>query len=247
MIRWAFPLVLAVFLLCNVPEALSCNEAVCGSVVSKCLLTKSCNCDFNFDNCTCCKDCLNCLGSLYSECCSCVDMCPKPNYTSSPLSKKSHVEEFQETVPGLFNALTEAPDSYNRWNSTTFPIDIDISQYANKKEIKLLMQQNNAEQQVIPEKPNPNIYTVNCTVAFWSQCMSWTKCKSSCQSMGASSYRWFHDGCCECVGDKCINYGINESRCGSCPISDELVQDENNIDDDELDYGENDDDDEFDD
>lgn len=31
-------------------------------------------------------------------------------------------------------------------------------------------------------------------------------------SMGAKSYRWFHDGCCECVGDRCMNYGINESR-----------------------------------
>lgn len=57
-----------------------------------------------------------------------------------------------------------------------------------------------------------NIITLNCSVAYMSQCMPWTKCKASCQSMGAQSYRWFHDGCCECVGDKCINYGIAESR-----------------------------------
>ncbi|XP_066250432.1 twisted gastrulation protein homolog 1-A [Euwallacea similis] len=237
-----FPIVL--FVLSTLPsEILPCNEAVCGSVVSKCLLTKSCNCDFNFENCTCCKECLNCLGYLYNECCSCVDMCPKPNATTSALSKKSHVEEFSESsVPGLFNALTEAPDVLGRWNSTTFPIDIDVSQYSNKKEVKLLMQQNNAEQQVLPEKPNPNIYTVNCTVAFWSQCMSWAKCKTSCQTMGSSSYRWFHDGCCQCIGEKCINYGINESRCSSCPVSDDFTQDENNIDEDDMDYGENEDD-----
>lgn len=30
-------------------------------------------------------------------------------------------------------------------------------------------------------------------------------------------FSWFHDGCCECVGDKCLNYGINESRCPLCP------------------------------
>lgn len=53
---------------------------------------------------------------------------------------------------------------------------------------------------------------VNCTVAYMSQCMSWNKCKNACMSMGASSYRWFHDGCCECVGFTCLNYGINESR-----------------------------------
>lgn len=64
----------------------------------------------------------------------------------------------------------------------------------------------------------PNIVTVNCTVAFMAQCSSWNKCKASCQSMGASSYRWFHDGCCECIGERCINYGINESRCTHCPL-----------------------------
>lgn len=48
----------------------SCNELVCGSVVSKCLLTQSCNCNLNA--CTCCKKCFNCLGELYSECCGCV-------------------------------------------------------------------------------------------------------------------------------------------------------------------------------
>ena len=34
-------------------------------------------------------------------------------------------------------------------------------------------------------------------------------------------YRWFHDGCCECVGNTCINYGINESRCLECPGKDD--------------------------
>lgn len=47
-----------------------CNEAVCGSVVSKCLLTQKCKCDLK--NCTCCKECAQCLSYLYSECCSCV-------------------------------------------------------------------------------------------------------------------------------------------------------------------------------
>lgn len=64
----------------------------------------------------------------------------------------------------------------------------------------------------------PNVMTVNCTVAFMAQCISWNKCSVSCQSMGATSYRWFHDGCCECIGDTCINYGINESRCMNCPL-----------------------------
>lgn len=49
--------------------------------------------------------------------------------------------------------------------------------------------------------------------------------------------RWFHDGCCECVGSTCINYGINESRCTACPETkdDDL---EDMPDEDELDFGE---------
>lgn len=73
--------------------------------------------------------------------------------------------------------------------------------------------------------------------------MSWNKCRESCQSMGASSYRWFHDGCCECVGDTCINYGVNESRCLDCngnnlnePVS--TGQSTDIDDDEEMDYGE---------
>ena len=71
--------------------------------------------------------------------------------------------------------------------------------------------------------PLKDLITVNCTVAYMSQCMSWNKCKASCISMGASSYRWFHDGCCECVGHTCINYGINESRCLECPGPDDAA------------------------
>jgi len=68
-------------------------------------------------------------------------MCKKPNISDSALNKKSNVEDFQESAPGLFTALTEGPDTFNRWNSTIFPIDIDISQYANKKEVKLIMRE----------------------------------------------------------------------------------------------------------
>lgn len=47
-----------------------CNEAVCASIVSKCMLTQSCKCELR--NCTCCKECFSCLDYLYAECCSCV-------------------------------------------------------------------------------------------------------------------------------------------------------------------------------
>ena len=51
----------------------ACNEAVCASLVSKCMLLKSCECNMlDKNNCTCCKDCHRCLAKLYTECCSCV-------------------------------------------------------------------------------------------------------------------------------------------------------------------------------
>ena len=98
-----------------------CNEAVCASIVSKCMLTQSCKCELR--NCTCCKECFSCLDYLYAECCSCVgeskiffsnwnasncfmfelaEMCPKPNNKVSELSRKSHVEDLKEPTPDLF-------------------------------------------------------------------------------------------------------------------------------------------------
>ena len=51
------PLLLLLLLL---PPSLACNEAVCASIVSKCMLLQSCKCDLQPD-CTCCKQCFECL------------------------------------------------------------------------------------------------------------------------------------------------------------------------------------------
>lgn len=197
----------------------ACNEAVCASIVSKCMLLQSCKCDLHPD-CTCCKKCFECLDYLYSECCSCVEMCPKPNETIHELSKKSHVEDLSEHIPQLFQALTTESDPQSRWTIFTFPVDISSSVFAPAKKAPptAVIDNNNPVLDPIKEA---GLVTVNCTVAYMSQCMSWNKCKASCTSMGANSYRWFHDGCCQCVGHQCINYGINESRCSDCPLLDE--------------------------
>ena len=67
-------------------------------------------------------------------------MCPKPNDTGNALSKKSHVEDFQEPIPDLFQALMAEPDTLERWHTFTYPIDFDLSIYRPKieKEIKIL-------------------------------------------------------------------------------------------------------------
>lgn len=51
-------------------------------------------------------------------------------------------------------------------------------------------------------------------------------------------FRWFHDGCCECVGSTCINYGVNESRCRHCPESKDSDDDfDDNVDEEMQDFG----------
>lgn len=223
-------------LLCALHIVNACNEAICASVVSKCMLTQSCKCDLK--NCSCCKDCFNCLSYLYSECCSCVDMCPKPTDTPFKLTNASSVEELGDGVPGLFAALTIEPDPDERWLSITYPIDFDLNAYRSASDRQLVYHLQSLEQEAIPV--SRDILTFNCTVAYMSQCMSKMKCQSSCRSMGANSMRWFHDGCCECIGEKCIKYGINESRCMACPSeknSSSNVQDDDLMEDD-LDFGE---------
>lgn len=56
-------------------------------------------------------------------------MCPKPNYTTSALSRKSHVEDLTEAIPNLFQVLTAEPDPHQRWITFTFPVDFDITMF----------------------------------------------------------------------------------------------------------------------
>lgn len=106
------------------------------------------------------------------------------------MQKKSHTEEF-EGASALFRAMSSSPNegySYS-WSVVSFPLD-DSDQLGSG---------------------------LNCTVLYLDHCTSWNKCRQTCLKTGATSYRWFHDGCCECVGEHCINYGVNESRCRLCP------------------------------
>jgi hypothetical protein len=77
----------------------------------------------------------------HPNCLALSDLCPKPNVTDNPLSKKSHVEDFNEPVPGLFQALTAEPDAHERWLTFTYPVDFDITLFApnQEKEIKYHM------------------------------------------------------------------------------------------------------------
>lgn len=143
-----------------------------------------------------------------------AEMCPKPNVNDTSLASKSHVEELAEPQQDLFAILTEEKDHLLRWTTYSMPLKVVVMESIDSHKESAKTEGSDG---IDVEKD----IAVNCTVAYMSQCMSWNKCKSSCTSMGATSYRWFHDGCCQCVGAYCINYGLNESKCLQCPLTSE--------------------------
>ncbi|XP_055385283.1 protein twisted gastrulation-like [Condylostylus longicornis] len=202
-----------------------CNELVCGSVVSKCLLTQSCQC--TLENCSCCKDCLYCLGNLFLECCNCLNLCPQHNDTFDVLSLKSEISDFPDFIPELYNTLT-SEDEDDKWTTIRLKINFEVSKskdlkndldaenfefYDNMDDIDLYsktMKKQNLKNNFAEMLPN-------CTVIFLNNCLSNNKCMEFCSSMGAAKSRWFYDGCCECIGSVCVNYGLNANRCSECP------------------------------
>lgn len=175
-------------------STMSCNEQVCASIVSKCMLTQSCKCDLK--NCTCCKECFNCLNYLYTECCSCVDMCPKPNETQQARQLTSLPDKL-EGFPALFDALTMDQDADERWVSFTFPVDFPEALFDKEPSFRVIDSPDQNIDEIVKlhggsssSSSGSGVVTVNCTVAYVSQCLSLGKCRTQCIDMGASSMRW---------------------------------------------------------
>ena len=126
---WAV-ILLAIFGLTKL--AATCNDAVCGSIVSKCTLLQSCNCTIEEGSgeCSCCQRCHSCLEPLYTECCSCFEgFCPQRNVTLSTLD--STVFDLEDRLPELWDALLEGEDE--RWNKVVFPVELHPSLVVNQK------------------------------------------------------------------------------------------------------------------
>lgn len=176
-------------------------------------------------NCTCCHDCQICLSRLYAECCSCVGLCPPPDPNDVPY-KSSTIEILLDPIPDLFNVLTIEDDAQKRWSSFRYQVRKDAVSYTMDRlaDMETAVALHNPSNMV---EMSQKVEMVNCTVAFMADCLSLKKCKTSCKSMGAARYRWFHDyGCCQCVGDTCPGYGLSEPRCLNCPRQDKMEDDE---------------------
>ncbi|CAM9483377.1 unnamed protein product [Lampetra planeri] len=197
--------------------AMACNKVLCASDVSKCLLQELCQCKPALGNCSCCRECMLCLSTMWDDCCDCVGMCKPRNKTDSHPTAKSSVEELSDPIPSLFRALTERETTLN-WNVRSFPVAEELSHAHH-----LLLHGDTGERRR-PGRPRGMFGTwltssaPNCTVVFFNECLSINKCRMSCESVGASKYRWFHNACCECVGPDCLDYGSKHAQCLNCMV-----------------------------
>lgn len=195
----------------------SCNEAICASLVSKCLLVKACECDMsNKKNCSCCSQCSKCLAKRYPYCCSCLGLCDSLSSHDSYLNTSS-VEELSDPIPDLFGMLTgeenmASTDKDSLWTVYRYPA------------LESLMQLHQQQQKMMSAPlseaaiASMSAQALNCTVAYVNQCTSLRGCKEMCKSMGAAKLRWFHEhGCCQCVDSGCYDYGRSWPLCSRCP------------------------------
>lgn len=87
--------------------------------------------------------------------CFSVGMCNPRNYSDTPPTSKSTVEELHESIPSLFQALTEGDTQLN-WNIVSFPVAEELSHHENL--VSILETVNHPPNHNI-SVPNNNIHT----------------------------------------------------------------------------------------
>ncbi|KAF6019810.1 TWSG1 [Bugula neritina] len=185
---------LACLLIISLSLSTACNDVVCGPIVTKCQLLKSCNCDVpegkSTEDCPCCATCAACLQDKYPVCCSCVGMCEPPEIVQGAVNSSS-VEDLRDPIPGLFAALTTAGDATNdMWSVVTYPAYESLLHHKNFG--VSVDEENNMVSFSWDAEVLSTVKMENCSVAYVKDCLQLSKCKETCRSMGAARFRWFH-------------------------------------------------------
>lgn len=121
------------------------------------------------------------------------------------------MEIFSEPDTEVFKLISLAPAKRQDWHSQTLSFKLhldDLIGGGDGSSSPSLANQTTADS-LTPE--------FNCTVVYLAQCMAMNKCKQNCNSMGASAFRWFHNACCECIGEcDAAPFGDEEAKCEFC-------------------------------
>jgi len=78
----------------------TCDELACGESVATCVMTCTCA----VPECACCYDCLTCLKNMWTECCSCFNVCgllptTTTNTTSIIITDQGMVKKTTNFIP----------------------------------------------------------------------------------------------------------------------------------------------------
>lgn len=125
----------------------------------------------------------------------------------------SHVGEFKNPNEKRFKTLTETDDKLGRWR-VEFP-DLVLPGGSDEKD-KINSTLSESFLHRLWTDSNET-HRNNCSIAFIKKYLHLEECKRYCGSMGATYYRWFRSGCCECVGQHCRRSGIGQPRCILAP------------------------------
>ncbi|XP_039273365.1 twisted gastrulation protein homolog 1-A-like [Styela clava] len=209
----------------------TCNKKFCVSVVSYCTLQDKCYCNPKV-NCSCCRECAICMGKFYEHCCDCVGMCEK-NVSALLPTMMSTLNTLPDPNPELFRALTDEPIPQLKYQIVKFPVmgELAFHHHKNSDDTPIVIEHVSGKgwtysgmsateywEHVQEELHGRGNFTepMLCTVSYFDKCISLEECHMSCDSMGAASFRWFHNGCCECVGPSCLNSGNAYPKCKAC-------------------------------
>lgn len=209
-----------------------CDNDFCDDVVTKCRSNGRCSCDI--EQVFCRKDCVDCLEEKFGKCCGCIDgLCPVVRGEAH----SSHVGDIplDSRYEQLFETLTETDDIHGRW-TVAYGLSSKLIDHPELGQLRMSL--NGSDKRLVVDRSDDKPTATNeqdvdqdlsgdgvseggtisnqatiCVVAFINKELGMSQCKRYCRSMGASSFRWFHEGCCECVGKSCIHYGLADPKC----------------------------------